>query len=313
MTAPLAIGIDVGGTQVRVALVEQGRLLRRAAMATDVAGGPAAVMQQICALAREVCGPQDQERVATVGVAAPGPLDSDTGIVLHIPTLPGWEDFPLRSALAAALGRPVTMENDGIAAAYGEWKFGAGQGLRHLVYVTISTGIGGGIVVDGRLMRGHRGMAGHVGHLRMSNEGPQCSCGAQGCFEASASGSAFDKKARATALANPDSWLGRTQGPIGTGDIAQGARAGDRLCMDLIKAHASLLGTGFASLIHLYSPQCIIMGGGVSKAFDLLEPGIHQAIAREAMQAFRNVTVIQAKLGDNSGLIGVAALAVEAL
>ena len=159
MSSRLAIGIDLGGTQARVALVGDGKVLRRAAERTDVAGGPAAVLAQFERMIGEVCSKQEKTRLSGAGVSAPGPLDSETGTVLHIPTLPGWEDFPLRDVLGQKLGLPVIVENDGIAAVYGEWKFGAGRGLRHVVFVTVSTGVGGGALVDGRLLHGRRGMA----------------------------------------------------------------------------------------------------------------------------------------------------------
>ena len=157
MSAPLAIGIDLGGTQARVALVSGGTVIRRTAERTEVAGGPSAVLKQFERMISDVCSRDEVARLSGAGISAPGPVDTESGTVLHIPTLPGWEDFPLRDFLASKLGLPVVLENDGIAAVYGEWKFGAGQGLRHLVFVTVSTGIGGGAVVDGRLLHGRRG------------------------------------------------------------------------------------------------------------------------------------------------------------
>ena len=200
MSSRLAIGIDLGGTQARVALVGDGKVLRRAAERTDVAGGPAAVLAQFERMIGEVCSKQEKTRLSGAGVSAPGPLDSETGTVLHIPTLPGWEDFPLRDVLGQKLGLPVIVENDGIAAVYGEWKFGAGRGLRHVVFVTVSTGVGGGAIVDGRLLHGRRGMAAHVGHFRMAPDGPRCSCGATACFEAFAAGTALARRARQAAI-----------------------------------------------------------------------------------------------------------------
>ena len=195
MPSQLSIGIDLGGTQTRVALVRDGEVLRRAAEKTNVAGGPLAVLEQFDRMIRNVSS-EERPEIASVGVSAPGPLDTETGMVLHIPTLPGWENFPLREVLAEELGLPVIVENDGVAAVYGEWKFGAGRGLRHMVFVTVSTGVGGGAVVDGRLLHGRRGMAAHVGHFRMAPEGPRCSCGATGCFEAFAAGTALTRRAR---------------------------------------------------------------------------------------------------------------------
>jgi glucokinase len=311
MAGDLAIGIDLGGTQVRVALVRDGSVIRRAATHTDVRGGPTAIIAQFRQLIAQICGPQDLARVAGVGVSAPGPLDSETGTIIHIPTLPNWEECALRDILAAAYGLPVVVENDGIAAAYGEWQFGAGQGLRHLVYVTVSTGIGGGVVVDGRLLHGRRGMAGHVGHFRMAADGPRCSCGATACFEALAAGTALNRRAREAARGDPAGWLGRLSrsGSVNARQVVEGARVGDRACLELLRDEATYLGAGLTGLIHLYSPERVILGGGVSQAFDLLERDIHAVIRRDAMPPFKSVPVVPAGLGDNSGLIGAAALA----
>nr|WP_064248173.1 ROK family protein [Rhizobium leguminosarum]OAP93760.1 hypothetical protein A4U53_23650 [Rhizobium leguminosarum] len=309
----LSIGFDLGGTQVRAALVDSGKVVSRAAAKTDVAGGPEGVMVQFRQLASEICGGSQLSNVQAVGISAPGPLDTETGVVDHIPTLPGWEQFPLRSRLSEAFGRLAIVENDGIAAAFGEWKHGAGQGLDHLVYVTVSTGIGGGVVVDGSLMHGHRGMGAHVGHFRMAPDGPVCSCGALGCFEAFAAGTALGKRAKKIAAENPRGYLGKlaATAPVETRHAVEGARGGDAECIALIEEEADLLGVGFTGLAHLFSPQRIIMGGGVSQAFDLLTAGIHRRIRRDAMAPFKSVEVVPAALGDNCGLVGVASLALS--
>jgi glucokinase len=309
-----AIGIDLGGTQVRAAVVEGARVLARAAEPTDAAGGPAAVLGQIERLMEQVLPRSAWSGLAGLGVSAPGPLDTDTGTVLNIPTLPGWDGLPLRDLLAERTGLPVVLENDGIAAAFGEWRHGAGQGLRHLVYVTVSTGIGGGVVVDGRLLHGRRGMAGHVGHLLLDPAGPPCSCGALGCFEAHAAGPALGRAARALAPLHPGSGLAALapRDELTAWHVAEAARREDRLALDLLAEEARHLGLGFTALIHLFSPEAVIMGGGVSDAFDLLEGGIRATIRARAMAAFREVPVIRAALGGNSGLIGAAALAAEA-
>jgi glucokinase len=310
MAGELTIGIDLGGTQVRAALVEGGQILRRASARTDVSG-PAAVLGQFKQLMSEVCPAEQRHRIAGLGVAAPGPLDSETGTIIQIPTLPNWESFPLREILQRDLGMPVVVENDGIAAAYGEWQYGAGKGLRHLVYVTVSTGIGGGVVVDGHLMHGRRGMACHVGHFQMATVGPQCACGATACFEALASGTALGKRALKLAQDMPTSMLGQwsAREAVDARHVVEGARQGDPLCLELLAEEARYLGSGFTGIIHLYSPDRVIMGGGVSQAFDLLEPGICEVIRRDAMGPFKTVPVVPALLGDNSGLVGAAALA----
>lgn len=311
MTDDFAIGLDLGGTQVRAALVRAGKVLVRMAARTDISG-PEEVMRQFKALVAEVSRAAGSAPVRAVGMCAPGPLDTVSGVIDHIPTLPGWEQFPLRDRLSELFGLPAIVENDGIAAAFGEWQYGAARGLDHMVYVTVSTGIGGGVVVDGRLMHGARGMGGHVGHFTLVAEGPVCSCGRVGCFEAVAAGTAFGKRVRAAASGNPASYLGRMaeHETLEGRHAVEGARAGDAACLALVAEEADWLGSGFASLLHLYSPQMIVMGGGVSAAFDLLEPGIRARIRRDAMAPFREVPVVPASLGDDAGLVGVADLAI---
>lgn len=313
MSAPLAIAIDLGGTQLRAALVAGARVEARAAEPTDVAGGPGAVLEQMQRLIGAVSAGVTADRINGIGISAPGPLDSEAGVVLEIPTLPGWTDVPLRDRLAAATGLPVLLENDGISAAYGEWRHGAGRGLSHLVYATVSTGLGGGVIVDGRIMHGRRGMAGHIGHFTMAPDGPRCPCSTIGCFEAFASGSALGRRARAAATDHPQSALGcaAASGTVDARHVVEAARAGDEVALSLIEEEATLLGRGFASLVHLYSPEKVVMGGGVSAAFDLMDETIHRVMRANLMAAFRDVVVVRAELAENAGLVGAAALVAD--
>jgi len=311
MAGAFALGIDIGGTQVRAGLVDaSGALIRRKTAPTDARGGPDAVLKQLAQLAAEVCGPKMRD-VAGIGVATAGPLDTASGTIIDIPTLPGWKGFPLRRRLEVVFGSNVRVEGDAIAAAYGEWQFGAGRSLRHLVYVTVSTGIGGGVVLDGRLAHGRCGLAGHVGHLRLAESGPTCSCGAMGCFEAFASGRALDRLAQEAVREHPTSLLATlSQGTNADARrLFEAARSGDAVCVDIVRREAAYLGLAFTSLIHLYSPERVIVGGGVSRDFDLLDEGIHAIIRRDALAPFRDIPVVPAGLGEDSGLVGAAALA----
>ena len=305
MSGALALALDIGGTQVRAALVRDGEVLRRAAALTDVAGGPRAVFEQIRAMVAQISTPQERRAIKALGCCLPGPVDTDAGIVLYIATLPGWEGFPLRAELADAFGLPTTIENDAIAAAVGEWRHGAGRGLRHLVYVTVSTGVGGGAIVDGRALHGARGMASHFGHMSLTPDGPPCSCGRAGCFEAMASGSALGRRAQA---ASGKGFLAQVaaRGAVSAKDVVEGARAGDSQCRALLAEEAQWLAMGFVNLIHIHSPERVIMGGGVSAAFDLMRDDIAAIVRRDALPPFREVSVVAAQLGENSGLIGAA-------
>lgn len=305
----IAIGIDLGGTQVRAALVSaDGRVLARAEDRTDAMAGPERVLAQIQALADDLAAAAGTATVVGIGVSTPGPIDTVSGITRDIPTLAGFADFPLKAELQKRFAFPISLENDGIAAAMGEWQFGAGRGLENLVYVTISTGIGGGVIADGRVLRGRKGMAGHVGHMSVMPDGALCPCGNKGCFEAYGSGTAFTRRAQERAFACTETRLGVGGDAIDSRAVFAAARAGDALANDLIEEEAEILGRGFTSLLHIFSPEIVIMGGGLSHEFERLHPGIQRYITERAMPAFKDVPVMRAALGQNSGLIGAAAL-----
>ncbi|BBE73517.1 ROK family protein [Oharaeibacter diazotrophicus] len=304
-----AVGIDLGGTELRAALVaEDGRLLARRSTRTDAAGGPEAVLAQMTGLVADL--DLAGARPVAVGVGAPGPLDAEAGVVTGPPTLAGWHGFPLRERLAAALGLSVAIDNDGHAAALGEWRFGAAIGRRHFVYVTVSTGIGGGVVCDGRLLRGRGGLAGHVGHMIVTDDDVVCSCGNRGCWEAVASGTAFGRQARRAAAADPAGRIAALAGtaPADARHVGTAAREGDPAALALVAEEARRLGAGIVGLIHLYSPEVVVIGGGLSALFDLFAPVIADAVATRAMPAFRDVAVVPAALGPDAGLVGAAAL-----
>lgn len=306
----VAIGIDLGGTQVRAALVgEQGSVFAQAEDRTDASAGPERVLSQIFDLAKRVLADCAPLSVVGVGVSTPGPVDTIAGVASDVPTLAGFAGFPLKAELQKRFDYPVSLENDGIAAAIGEWQFGAGKGHDNLIYVTVSTGIGGGIITDGRVLRGRKGMAGHIGHMSIVPNGEACPCGNRGCFEAYGSGTAFALRARTRAFECRDTALGRDEAPIDSRGVFAAARLGDRLANQLIDEETEILGRGFTSLIHIFSPDIVVMGGGLSHEFDRLYPGIQDYIARWAMPAFNDVQVTRAALGQNSGLVGAAALA----
>lgn len=293
MSNPRAIGIDIGGTSLRAALVDaDGHILAREETATLAQAGPQAVVQQIAALVAKIA--PDRTGIAGAGISSPGPIDTERGVALGVPTLAGWSDIPIASMIQTALNLPVRLENDAIAAAIGEWKFGAGQGLSHLVYVTISTGIGGGVIADGKVLRGRMGMAGHIGHMTVERDGAPCACGNRGCWEACASGTAFARRI-APHFPNPKSAF-------------TAATAGNPHALQLVAEEADWLGLGIANLLHLFSPQTVILGGGISNGFSLLLPGIQQRIQANAMPAFRTVPILPATLGENAGLVGAAAM-----
>jgi glucokinase len=305
----VVIAIDFGGTQIRAARVdERGNVGHRVALSTLAQSGPIAVMDQIAEAARNAAQGLAASDILGYGVSSPGPIDTVKGIAITLPSIPHFENFPVVSALEERLNHNIYLENDGIAAAIGEWKYGAGSGHQSVVYVTASTGIGGGVIVDGTVLRGRKGMAGHVGHLCIDHNGIRCNCGNTGCWERYAAGPFFAARAREAAAANPSSSLHAKASNLEPSDIFAAAKAGDELALSLVEEEATYLGVGITSLLHLFSPEVIVIGGGMSNAFDQLHPGISAYVADNAMLSFRDVPIVKAALGDNSGLIGAAAL-----
>ncbi len=299
------VGVDLGGTHLRAALIDAaGRVLAAERVLTDRDGGPQAVVVQI---ERLVASVRDAATVA-VGIGIPGAFDGTAGTVLGIPALPGWAGMPLVARLEHSAGLPCVLENDATAAAIGEWRAGAGLGCAHFVYVTISTGIGAGVVVDGRVLRGARGLAGEIGHTRIADASEPCSCGRIGCWEAVASGTALGNRARQTVQAEPDGLIARlAEGrAVTAAHVGAAARKGDASACALLAEEATWLGYGFLNAQHLYAPERIVMGGGLSHLLDLMADGIAAVMRDRLLPGFPEAPVVAAALGDDAGMIGAA-------
>ena len=296
MSAKPTLGIDIGGTRLRAALVAMdGTLLSRAEGVTPARDSGQAVVDAVAKVVAQAVRGHDATQILAAGIGAPGPLDALRGIAQATPTIDGFRDFPVRDRIAKAIGLPTYLDHDGHAAAFGEWKHGAGRGFDNMVYVTISTGIGGGAIVDGRLQRGRRGQAAHVGHMTLLPDGPVCNCGNRGCWEALASGPAF---ARAAQLA----------GYEGGAAAFAAALAGEAQAKTVVDQQARWLAIGMVNLAHVYSPDILILGGGVTAGLDQMRPVIAQEFGLRAMSPFRDIPFVRAALLDNAGLIGAAAL-----
>ncbi len=307
-TPPDAIGVDLGGTWLRVARVSPvGQVEAMERLPTDVAGGPAGVVAQIVAM----CGRLSDARTGAMGVGVPGSFDAESGVVLGIPALPGWVGFPLAATLRDLTGLDCTLENDAKAAAIGEWDAGAARGFRNFVYVTVSTGIGACAVVDGRLLRGAGGLAGEIGHTRIAETSERCACGLYGCWQALAAGPALARRADAAARSAPASALAAlaAAGPLSGVEVGRAARAGDAAALAVVREHAGLLGIGFANLQHVYAPDLFVMGGGVSDLLDLMRPRLETVLRERLLPGFRPAEMRIAALGDAAGLVGAASVA----
>ncbi len=299
-----AIAVDFGGTQIRTAVItEDGTIERRHAVKTAARDGAKVIVQQIIDAVQALGEVPD---AVGVGLSSPGPLVAKEGLIVTITTLDNFDDVPVVNLMERQLPHCVKLENDAIAAAIGEWKMGAGRGVESMVYMTVSTGLGGGVIADGKVVFGRKGFAGHIGHMGIVANGERCGCGNRGCWEAYASATNFTRRAIRRAADHKSSVLGRNGKLIDARAVLEAAQAGDSLALELVEEQAMYLGTGITSLLHLFSPEVIVMGGGMSNGFDQLHPGIVAHVQDNAMPAFREVPVVRAALGDNSGLLGAA-------
>jgi glucokinase len=309
----LTCGVDVGGTKILGGVVdEDGTVveeLRVASPATDVV----AIEAAICGLVNDLAS---RHPIEAVGVGAAGYIDKSRSVVMFAPNL-AWRDLDLRADLEARVSLPVVVENDANAAAWGEFRFGGGADVDDLLLVAVGTGVGGGVVLDGRLHRGAFGVGAEIGHMRVVPGGLLCGCGNRGCLEAYGSGPALVRESRSAAEADPVSagaLLARAGGDARaiTGPmVTECAQAGDPFCLARMASLGTWLGEGIASLAAVLDPAVVVVGGGVSAAGDLLLDPIRTAYARELTgRGHRPLAEIrQARLGNRAGLIGAADLA----
>jgi len=309
------IGADVGGTLLRAARFDDDMtMLERVERESLAEEGSDAVIDRLIELLQQVL-PEDPDELAGVGVAVPGPLDSVNGIVLKTPNLP-WRDVPLAQILGDALGYTVRLGNDADTAGLAEHRLGAGKGTRHMIYMTISTGIGGGIIDSGRLIIGG-GLGGEVGHITVDPNGPQCGCGQFGHLESLASGTAIANIARQRLAAGAkSSLLDSVHGDlkkISAKTVGEAALAGDAFSIELVQEAGRYIGIGIASLMHLFNPERFVLGGGVTRIGDLLFDAIRQSAKDHVMHPryAENTPIVPAELGKDVGLMG-AAILVEA-
>jgi glucokinase len=310
----LSIGIDVGGTKVLGGVVDdEGVVLARARKDTPRQGGKA-LTQRIAETVKEL---MVKHNVESVGVSAAGFVSSDRKTMLATPNIADWNDVDLDSELKSLIDLPIVIENDANAAAWGEAKFGAGRNQNHMMMLTVGTGIGGGIVVDGQLYRGAFGIAAEFGHMRVVPEGHICGCGARGCFEQYASGNALLRHAREAINASPEvarNLLSRGDGTVAglTGHIiTQAAQEADPIALAAFNTTGQWLGAGIASLAVLLDPKCIVIGGGVIDAGEILLAPTRESLERTMPFAGKHPypELIAAELGNDAGLVGVADLA----
>lgn len=314
----IVIGVDVGGTKVAAGAVDgSGTILRqtRAPMAANAgaSAGLAAVLGAIRALLEKTGG--DAPR--GVGLCSPGPLDPEGGIVLNPPNLPCWRNFPLAAELERALSLPVKLDNDGNAAALAEARWGAGRGYRNVFYATLGTGIGTGIVFDGRIYHGRTGAAAEGGHVSIDYRGPRCGCGKPGCIEALASGPAIARRARAKLAAGGHSAILELAGgnleAVSSEMVGQAFAAGDPLAREVLLETVDLLALWLGNMVDLLEPDVLVVGGGVAAMLSPLFDQIRERLPACCINSrCREIPLVKARYGADAGIAGGAALCTSA-
>ena len=314
------LGIDLGGTKIAIACARlDGRVLAEGRIPTRPGDGPEKNLERIREEAGTILDRAGVARVelAAVGVSIPGPWDRDAGTFLDLPNLPGWSGFPIRCTLEEAFGIPVHMDNDANASALAEWKFGAGRGCRDMIYLTMSTGIGGGLILDGRLYRGRNYNAGEVGHQVILPGGPMCGCGLPGHLEGLCSGSGMARRLRREVTAeNSEMWPLAGGDPTGlSAEILMAAvRKGDRLAVEFFNRTLDELSTGLANLVFILNPEMIILGTIVAKNPDLYLGPLDRLVRSKVWEILAtDLRIVPARLTDRIGVFAPLAVILDAL
>lgn len=309
------LAMDLGGSKIVTALVSpKGEIVAREYILTLAEEGTEAVIERMLAAIDSVTSKVNMSLslFSNIAIAAAGAIDSEKGIVTASPNLPGWLDVPLKEIMEKALGLKTFLINDASAAALGERYFGVGRGIDNLIYITASTGIGGGIIIDGKLYLGVSGSAGEIGHMTIDVNGPRCNCGNIGCLEVLASGKAVAREAqRLIARGSKTIMLELAEGEpqnISAQTVSTAAQKGDTLALAIIFKAATYLGVGIVNLVNIFNPEMIIVGGGMAQMGKMLLAPARQVVAERAFQLpAQRVRIVPNQLGENAGVLGAAA------
>jgi glucokinase len=313
LESDLIFAADLGGTHLRSATVDRnGNIHHRLKQPTPQGEEPIEIVRALVNAARECesqCTPHGR-KISAISVAVPGTVDFEEGVVVKAPNVPCLDGFRLSAALRSELQLPAIVENDANAAAVGEMWQGAGRRYSHLVCVTLGTGVGGGIILDGKLWRGVDGSAGEIGHIGVDPfAGVPCTCGSRGCLEVYASATAIVRMTRETQPRYPTSILHKVD-TLTSQKIYEAGLQGDELALEVLRRMGVYLGIGLASLVNLLNPEIIVIGGGVSDGWELFEKHMNQQVRERAFPLpAQRVKITRAECGDDAGLLGAARLA----
>lgn len=310
MDKKYVVGVDLGGTKIYTALVDlEGNIKKEKTVETLAHEGEQAVMGRILDTINYVIDGTDKDLIKSIGIGSPGPLDVKNGVILETANLP-FKNFAIVRTIKETYDLPTYLDNDANVATLGEFMFGAGKGTDNMVFITASTGIGGGAVLNGRLFRGATGNALEVGHMTVSTEGPRCGCGNVGCAEALGSGTAIGKRAKEAVLTNVTTSL-KNYDNVTAKEVFKEAENGDRVAKNILETSLTYLGIAVANTITNFDPEKVVIGGGVVNGGDIVIETIRDVVTERCMSTFvENCTVEKAVLGGKAGVLGAAALAI---
>jgi glucokinase len=305
------IAIDIGGTQIRVAVYPKGQRSPIVQKRIPTQGQGQTVIERLIDLITELWPPDVSVR--GIGLAAPGWVDPEAGVVILAPNIPGWTHYPLGRILSERFPVPIRVGNDANMAALGEWHFGAGQGHQNLIYMTISTGIGGGVITGGRLLQGSHGLAAELGHVTILPGGPVCSCGHRGHLESISSGTAIANYVVEQLAQGAPSELAKQKNPTAR-DVSLAAENGDSLAIQALDRAGTYIGYALSNYATIFNPSIIILGGGVTRSGRFLLEPLRKSLTEHALtpEYVNGLAIATAGLGDDAGLLGALVLAESA-
>ncbi len=318
--AGYVVGVDIGGSKIFAGVVDEaGNILSRAKRKTLAAEGFEVSLGQIVDCITEAIQTSNipEEKILAIGLGSPGPLDIEKGIILYTPNL-NWKDAPLKDSIEAKFNKPVKVDNDVNTGTLGELVFGAGKGAKDIIGLFVGTGLGGGVIIDGKVLHGFNQNAGELGHIMVNPKGPRCGCGVRGHLEAIASKSGIEKMIRKAIKAGKPTMiqkeLEKEKGPVKSNSLAKAYSKGDKIVRKAVKRSARYLGYGVGSFLNIFNPEVVVLGGGIIESFgqEYIDMVIEVAQKNVFPIAIQNVRIVPAALGDDSVILGASVLAFEA-
>jgi glucokinase len=308
------VGIDLGGTKINAALSDNlGTIISQKIIKTEASLGELSVLNKIIGVVDDLLEKNSaiKEDIKAIGIGSPGPLDPKKGIIIRTPNLP-FVNFDLVRPIKDKFKIPVFLDNDCNAAAIGEYYFGAGRGKTDMIYVTISTGVGAGAILDGNIYRGKNGNALEFGHTSIIEGGPRCNCGNYGDVEVLSSGTAIARQAREIISEGTETSLRKYENPT-TYEVFMESKKGDKAATEILNKSFNYFGIGIANLVNMFDPEMIVIGGGVANVGDILFDKIWDAVRSRSLNRGQGIEILPAKLGQNAGVLGAVGLALMEL